>query len=103
MSNFINNLKFNHAIINKVGRNPKSPKAAEAVQQNLKSVVIAVYNNDLFKIAGLDVESKKLVEFTASKGDEALDFWLGEGWQSKVIKIERINDPDELIKIEDIA
>lgn len=101
--NFINKLKPNTAMINKVAQNPSSTKVAEAVQAQLKSIVIAVYKNNLFKIAGIDADGKKLIEFTTSKGDEGLVFWFGEDWKSKVIKLERIGDADELVNIDDIA
>lgn len=103
MTNFINKLQPNTAMINKVAQNPNSTKVAEAVQTQLKSIVIAVYKNNLFKIAGIGADGKKLIEFTASKGDEGLVFWFGEDWKDKVIKIERVGDEDELVKIDDIA
>lgn len=103
MTNFINKLQSNTAMINKVAQNPNSTKVAEAVQAQLKSIVMAVYKNNLFKIAGIDADGKKLIEFTASKGDEGLVFWFGNDWKDKVIKVERIGDADELVKIDDIA
>lgn len=103
VANFINNLQSNKVMIGKVAQSPNSPKVAEAVQAQLKSIVMAVYKNNLFKIAGIDKDGKKLIEFTASKGDDGLVFWFGEDWQSKVIKIERIGDKDELIKVGDVA
>lgn len=103
MTNFINRLQPNKAMINKVAQNPNSTKVAEAVQAQLKGVVMAVYKNNLFKVAGIDVDGKKLIEFTASKGDEGLVFWFGDDWRSRVVKIERIGNEDELINIEDIA
>ena len=103
MTNFINKLQSNTAMVNKVARNPNSTKVAESVQAQLKSIVLAVYKNNLFKIAGIDADGKKLIEFTASKGDEGLVFWFGGDWKDKVIKIERIGDADELVKIDDIA
>jgi len=103
MTNFIDKLKSNTIMINKVAQNPNSPKVAEAVQVQLKSIVIAVYKNNLFKVAAIDKDGKKLIEFTASKGDAGLVFWFGDNWQDKVIKIERIGDEDELVRINDIA
>lgn len=103
MTNFINKLQSNTAMVNKVAQNPNSTKVAESVQAQLKSIVLAVYKNNLFKIAGIDADGKKLIEFTASKGDEGLVFWFGGDWKDKVIKIERIGDADELVKIDDIA
>jgi predicted transcriptional regulator len=103
MANFIDRLESNTATVNKVAQNPKSLKVAEVVQSQIKSIVIAVHDNNLFKIAAIDKNGKKLISFTASKDDGALIFWFGEGWKSKVIKIERINDTDELIMIDDIA
>jgi hypothetical protein len=103
MTNFINRLQPNKAMINKVAQNPNSTKVAEAVQAQLEGIVMAVYKNNLFKIAGIDADGKKLIEFTASKGDDGLVFWFGEDWQSKVIKIERIGDADELVRVEDVA
>lgn len=103
MANFINKLQSNKAMISKVAQNPNSTKVAEAVQAQLKSIVMAVYKNNLFKIAGIDADGKKLIEFTASKGDEGLAFWFGDDWKSKVVKIERIGDADELLSIDDVA
>ena len=103
MTNFINKLQSNTAMINKVAQNPNSTKVAEAVQAQLESIVIAAYKNNLFKIAGIDADGKKLIEFTAAKGDDGLVFWFGEDWRSKVTRIERIGDADEVVKIDDIA
>jgi len=103
MTNFINRLQPNKAMINKVAQNPNSAKVAEAVQAQLKSIVMAVYKNNLFKIAGIDADGKKLIEFTAVKGDEGLVFWFGDDWRSKVTRIERIGDADELLSIDDVA
>jgi len=103
MTNFIDKLKSNTSMINKVAQNPNSTKVGEAVQVQLKSIVIAVYKNNLFKVAAIDKDGKKMISFTASKGDAGLVFWFGDNWQDKVIKIERIGDEDELVRINDIA
>lgn len=103
MTNFIDKLQPNNAMINKVAQNPSSTKVAEAVQAQLKSIVMAVYKNNLFKIAGIDADSKKLIEFTSAKGDDSLVFWFGEDWKSKVARIERIGDADELLSIDDVT
>lgn len=103
MISFIDKLDSNIKVTAKVAQHPKSPRSIEAVQASLASIVIAVYKNNLFKIAGLDKDHRKLISFTASKGDADIELYFGEDWRDKVIKIERIGNPNEFIKLEDIA
>lgn len=105
MSNFINDIEPNISVMNKIGYSskPQNKKNATIVQQRLSSIVIAAYDNNMFQIAGLDFDGKKLVHFTSHKGDDSLEFWFGEDWKSKVVKVQRIGRPQEQVDLNDVA